>query len=260
MASQSAGVDVGSGLPIVFSHGTALDHTMFAEQIAAVREKHRAIGYDHYAVSGRTDGDYDLDDLVGCCLDIADRKTLDTFVLVGTSLGGFMAIEFALTYPDRLAGLVLIGTGAGAYSAEQISALTATCKILDSDGPVPETFIDWWTQMMWSARTLTERPELVEQWSDQWRKRPARTVWREFQCAIKKADRAPLLAEIKVPTLIVHGENDAALPLDPCGTALRDGIPAARFAVVPGTGHLAVLERPDLVNQELLHFLSTLHP
>jgi pimeloyl-ACP methyl ester carboxylesterase len=106
--------DQGHGPPVLFSHGTLLDRTMFAEQTAALADHYRTVAYTSRAGTSEYGTEYDLDSLVADCLEVAARAKVDRFVLVGMSVGGFMAIELALKYPERLAGLILMDTMADA--------------------------------------------------------------------------------------------------------------------------------------------------
>ena len=102
---------------------------MFAPQTAALAERYRTIAYTSRAGTSRYGTERCLDDLVDDCLAVVDEAGVDRFVLVGMSVGGFMAVELALRHPGRIAGLVLMATQADAYTAEEAPDPTAGCSV-----------------------------------------------------------------------------------------------------------------------------------
>ena len=103
----------GSGRPVVFSHGTLMDRTMFDPQVEALAGSYRVIAYDHPARTGGWAEQYSLGDLVDNCIGLLDALEIERCVLAGMSMGGFMAIELALRHPERLDGLIIIDAIAG---------------------------------------------------------------------------------------------------------------------------------------------------
>jgi pimeloyl-ACP methyl ester carboxylesterase len=154
--------DVGRGPAVLFSHGTLLDRTMFAPQTAALADRYRTVAYTSRAGTSRYGTERSLDDLVDDCLAVADGAGIDRFVLVGMSVGGFMAVELALRYPERVAGLVLMSTQAAAYTAEERETFGGLLEPLDSDGPSPEHVVEAFVPVIFGK----EAPdELVERWT-----------------------------------------------------------------------------------------------
>ena len=116
-------------------------------------------------------------------------------------------------------------------------------SILDS------TLSRWFTPGFMESEIVAEtRKRLladnVEGWAAAWR-------------AISELDTEPRLGEIRVPTLVIIGENDLSVPVSRA-RAMADRIPGAAFHVVPGAPHMAPLERPDLFNPPLLAFLGNI--
>src|ERR671922_284923 len=105
------------------------------------------------------------------------------------------------------------------------------------------------------APTIERNPELVAHWVARWRKLPARSAYNEVQSWLGKADNRPELANIDVPALILHGEEDSIFPVS-VAEEIEAGIPRARLVVVPLAGHTANLEQPELCNEAILDFLS----
>src|ERR671931_794547 len=103
---------------------------------------------------------------------------------------------------------------------------------------------------------MERNPELVAHWVARWRKLPGRSVYNEVRSWLGKADNRPELANIDVPTLILHGEEDAIFPVS-VAEEIEAGIPRARLVVVPLAGHTANLEQPTVPNEAIRDFLES---
>jgi pimeloyl-ACP methyl ester carboxylesterase len=110
---ETVATDRGDGPPLVLSHGTLMDRTMFAPQVEALSGDYRVLAFDSRARTDRYDGDYDLYHLADDCAALLDASDIDSCVIGGMSMGGFMALRFAERYPERVDGLVLVATTSG---------------------------------------------------------------------------------------------------------------------------------------------------
>lgn len=249
--------DHGPGPAVLFSHGTLLDRTMYAAQTAALADRYRTIAYTSRAGTSEYATAYDLDSLVSDCLEVAARAGVDRFVLVGMSVGGFMAIELALKYPERLAGLVLMDTMADAYTSEEKAQFAEVFLPMKSEDPIPATFAETFIPIILGPQAVANRPDLIDSWVRKWRARPSRSVWGEYNSWISKSDRLSRLSEIEIPTLIVHGEQDNGIDIA-AAERMHARIPGSAFARIPGAGHLVTEENPDAVSTALASFLDAL--
>jgi len=248
-------VDRGRGQSVVFSHGTLMDWSMFDPQLAALEDRYRVVAFNHRARTARYDSAYKIDDLVEDCRALLDQLEIDKCVLAGMSMGGFMALEFALCYPERLNGLILIATYAGAYSAEEREQYGEAFGVLNTDGPVPRPFAEWAAGICFGASTHTAKPALVSHWVDKWCEIPARSVYYKANSWLDKRDLTAEIGQLSMPTLIVHGEEDAALPLPHAAQPMANGLPDVTMTPVPGAGHSVNLEQAETVTAAINQFL-----
>jgi 3-oxoadipate enol-lactonase len=249
-------VEKGSGHAIVFEHGTLMDASMFASQIdyLAARGYH-AVGHNSRVLTG-PNVPHTLADLVEDTRTLLDDLGLQRVVLAGMSVGAFMAIEFALTYPERLAGLVLIDGKAAPYTDEQRADYVPGFRKCDIDGPVPRDFAEWDAHYCFGPTTIKRNRALVDTWIDRWTTLiPARAVWHQALSWLDKPDRTARLPEIETPTLIIHGEEDVPLPIAQAIDMLHH-LPEATFVKVRGAGHSSNLESPTVVNRALGSFMA----
>jgi pimeloyl-ACP methyl ester carboxylesterase len=170
------------------------------------------------------------------------------------SMGGFMALRFALRHPDRLDGLILIDTIASA-PASPVSDLYDS---LLHERRLPEHFVDWLAGMVFGATTKRDNRPLVAHWKERWRRLSGPSVHFEAQSWLHREDLTDRLPAIATPALVVHGEEEEIFPLS-MAAEMADLLPAARLVPVAGAGHTANCEQPEVVNEAIARFLAEIH-
>lgn len=246
----------GSGMPVVMIHGGYLDNRMWDRQFALVAERYRAIRYDVRA-HGRSTSDSvpfaDQDDL---------RRLLDALdvpraVIVGLSMGGRIAIDFALTDPDRVVGLVLVGSGLSGFEprSEEIGAYIRDLRAAFSLGfaAVYETFAHWWcdgpyrqpsqVDSVVRRRVLDMLGGSEQRWRYGTLERPLRPP------AIGRLD------EITVPTLVVVGTLDVP-DIDQIAHLIDQHVVGAERVYIPDVAHMVNMEKPTEFKGVLIPFLE----
>lgn len=254
---ETVATDRGEGPPLVLCHGTLMDRTMFSPQIEALEDEYRVVAYDTRARTDRYVGPYDLYDLADDCAALMDAKGIDSCVLGGMSMGGFMALRFAERYPERVDGLVMIDTTAGPHEDEEIERYNEMIETARDSGEVPEQLAGIIQHILFGATTNEENTDLAETWVDRWRTYPGESVYHEVRSWLERPDFTDELDDIDVPTLVVHGEEDVALEPER-SDSLVDELDAERV-LVPEAGHSSNLENPGPINEALAAFLSEVY-
>jgi 3-oxoadipate enol-lactonase len=250
----------GSGPPLVFVHAGVADRRMWDPQFDLFARRFRVVRYDHrgFGKTRSTHTPFMLhEDLLSVmrCLGIARTA------LVGCSMGGTTAIDFALAYPDMIDALVLSGSGLSGWtwSPEIVKLLTETFGRVGSgdidgarqlnerlwlDGPRDSGSID----PIYRARAR-------ELYADNFR--PERWTIQPQPPSPPSIER---LAEIKAPTLVVIGDCDAP-DLHRIANLLVSEIAGSRLVTIRNAAHLPNLEHPDQFNRIVMDFIDAIpHP
>ncbi len=245
---------LGDGPTVLMLHGIGGGHLAFAPQLETLAEVgYRAVAWDMpgYGHSAPIEP-YTFKGLAESCIRLIDALSSereDTVVLVGHSMGGMVAQEVVARRPDKVRKLVLCGTSA------------SFGRRPDGTGPAEawsRRFIDERLAPLMAGRSMAEvatqliprmvgpgaLPEGLRLAEHCMAGVPAATYRRALECLLT-FDRRAALAQIRVPALLVAGEFDrVAAPA--VMRAMADDIPQARYAEMPGIGHLMQLENPDV--------------
>ncbi|WP_028935125.1 alpha/beta hydrolase [Pseudonocardia spinosispora] len=248
---------LGAGEALVFSHGMMLDRRMFEPQVAALADRYRTVAFDHRSRTDEGGEPFSLYDLAEDCRMLLDELDIERCVLVGMSMGGFMALRFAQKYPDRLRGLVVIGASAQPYADVEQDMWELHFGAHREAQRLAPDFARAEAESHFALRTRQYNPQLVDRWAERIAGRGGRETFNETLSWSRQDDIRPVLATITCPVLVVHGDEDDAVPL---GYALDtyQRLPNARLLVVPFAGHAANLDDPDMVNRAIELFVDSL--
>lgn len=260
-------IDLGDGPAIVFVHGLSGSWPNWLEQLPAFAQDHRVIamdlpGFGHspmpreqitISAYGRT-----LDGLL-------ETLGVDAATLVGNSMGGFVSAELAIAYPQRVERLVLVSAaGISTYRHRDVERIEPYLRRV---APMVAAYTGWTAARSdWVARRPGLRNLTLGLVTRHPSRLPAALAAEQLRGAGKpgfmQALRANIdypvkerLPEIACPTLIVWGDEDKVIPVGDA-SVFEELIPNSRKAIFEGTGHMAMLERPEAFNALLREFLS----
>lgn len=248
----------GRGLPLLLLHAFPLSGEMWKPQVEALAGTCRCIvpdlsGFGESEAS--PDGVCRMSDLATDAAALLDHLGIERAVLGGLSMGGYAALAFCETYPDRLRGLVLADTRAGADSEEARRRRLETAEKVLKEGS--GVLVESLAPKLLGPRTRAERPDLLEKIAGWIAAAPREGVAAAQRGMAERPDRSGALRRIAVPALILVGAEDEVTPPDESRRMQRE-IPGAELSILPGAGHLANLERPDAFNDALDSLLRRL--
>jgi pimeloyl-ACP methyl ester carboxylesterase len=247
--------DTGGGPALVMAHGMELDHTLFEPQQSELSNDFRTVAYDLRARTALGEQPYDLYDLVSDFERLLDDHGIDRCVFVGMSMGGFTAIRAAFELADRISGVVLIGSCAVPYSPEAVADWRPAYEALREARYVPPDQARSDAELHFAMRTQRRRPDLVDTWAKRIETRSGLATWQEFRAWAEQDDLRPRLAELTTPVLIIHGDEDQAVPIE-MALETHALISTSRLMVLPFAAHAANLEWPAPVNAIIRAFAT----
>ena len=244
-------------IPVLLIHGFPLDSSMWELQFQDIGDLTRLIAPDlrGHGMS-ETTAQYDMGQLAADCAGLIDSMGIQRPIVVcGLSMGGYVALEFYRRYPERVAGLILAATRAGADSEagkkgrdEMITAVSQNGSEAIANVMLPKFF---------TPQTLAEDEELISYVNEIMLNNSPEGMIGALTAMKERADSTDLLAEIAVPTLIIHGEEDQLIPLSEA-EAMLNVIEDAELAILADAGHLPNLEQPEAFNEAVIEFLEML--
>ena len=176
------------------------------------------------------------------------------FVPVGSSMGGYLAFELWRQARDRIPAMALVGSRATADSPEQRLARDDSIRLLGEAGREP-----FWREL--APRLFAEGVDsaVVARAHELALAQPITALVTAQETIRDRVDSRPTLAAIDVPVLVLVGDEDRLTP-PADAEAMAGALTTARLTRIPDAGHLAPLERPETVAQELVSFLNEVAP
>ena len=253
--------DTGTGTPVIFVHEFAGDYRSWESQVRHFARRYRCITYN---ARGWTPSEVPQDvaaysqararDDIKCVL---DHLKIDKAHVVGLSMGGFATLHFGLSYPDRARSLVVAGAGYGAEKDQRERFRNEAVVIankLEKEGMAAfaEAYAYGPTRVQFENKDPRGFAEFKRQLAEHSAKGAANTqlgVQRERPSIF---DLEPQLKTLKVPTLILNGDEDWPCLLP--GVFMKRMIPSAALQLIPNSGHTINIEEPDAFNAALAAF------
>ena len=247
----------GSGPTVLLLHAFPLHRAMWAPQVRALQERHQVVGFDVRGLgeSPPGDGPLTMERIAGDAVALLDHVGAAQAVVCGLSMGGYAAFAMWRRASDRVRALVLADTRAAADSEQARRDRAELAEKVRRVGP--EAAAEAFLPKLLGETTRRERPHLVARVREMILSNSARGISDALAGLAARADSTPTLREIRVPTLLIAGEEDAvSTPEEMEGMARQ--IAGSRFVKLPRTGHLSNLETPDAFNAAVLEFLGQL--
>ena len=243
----------GTGAPIILIHGGFGDRRMWDEQFGPLSQSFRVIRYDHRGF-GRSSAPSAAYSPVADLVKVMDHLNLTRANLVGNSMGGTLALDFALLHPDRTGAVVVIASAAGGYPVpEEDRNRVADVFALAREKGTGAAAALWLQHPM--VAVASQHPTagpLLRQMIEDNQQAFLSEYWPEEPMTPPAFERLP---ELKANVLFLVGDSDIA--------AVRDGarasagrIKGAKVETIAGTDHLPQMEDPAAVNKHLVQYIS----
>ena len=251
-------LDAGSGEPaLVLLHAFPLHAGMWLPQVEHLSATNRVVAPDLIGFGGSEAPEsmyrYTMLGYADLVAGLLDHLGLDRVVIGGLSMGGYVAFAFLRQYPERVRGLILADTRAGADTNMVFEKRTDQQDQVARVGTT--ALIETLLAGLLSERTKAERLELVERVRRLMANPPAGFIG-ALEAMKHRPDATEELGSITVPTLFIVGEDDGLSPPD-VARDMHERTKGSALAVLPGAGHLSNLEAAEEFNAAVAAFLET---
>jgi pimeloyl-ACP methyl ester carboxylesterase len=256
--------EVGSGIPIIFVHEFAGDIRSYELQIRYFGQRYRCIVYNArgYPPSDvPLDGDkYSQERARDDVRAVLDALKIDKAHIVGLSMGGFAALHFGFSYPDRARSLVVAGCGYGAAPDKRMQFATEAAAVAnqfeqETMAKAAEAYALGPTRVQFQNKDPRGWREFATQLAEHSPAGSARTMRGVQARRPSLFDLVDQMGTMTVPTLIMTGDEDWPC-LEPA-LLMKRSIPTAALVVMPNAGHTINLEDPAAFNQHIANFFHT---
>ncbi|MBI4513496.1 MAG: alpha/beta fold hydrolase [Gemmatimonadetes bacterium] len=250
--------DRGRGPALLWIHAFPFDRRMWAPQLDVFSEGYRALAPDlrGFGESNLGRGFYTINDLADDMAALLEALGIESAVVGGLSMGGYVAFALVRGHPGRVRGLILADTRPEADTPEARERRRAMAEQVSVEGT--HVLVEDLLPRLVSDDTRRQRPGVVATLEKMiLAARPAAVIAALDAMAARPESR-DLLPAITVPTCVIAGAQDVITPPD-VAREMASAIPGARqYVLIPGAGHMSNLERPDLFNAAVREFLSGL--
>jgi pimeloyl-ACP methyl ester carboxylesterase len=245
----------GEGEPLLCVMGLGVDSQAWALQIRSWSEAYRMVVFDNRDVgsSSYMEAPYEVEDMARDTLGLADELGLDSFHLVGMSLGGAISQEVALAAPDRVRTLTLCVTygGTGNYGSERARLLGGAMQKMNDRERVEFLMMLTFSEAFYgdSRRVEKMRDLMLANPNPQ----PAEAFMRQLEAGARH-DTRDRLGQLAMPVQVIGAERDLMVPVWK-SVELAELIPDAELTILEGRPHAVNIEGAEELNDAVLRFL-----
>jgi len=236
----------GSGSPVLLIMGLSFTHEMWFRLLPSISAQHRVVMFDNRGM-GRSDvtrGPYLIRQLARDAVAVLDAAGIPSAHIVGASMGGMVAQELALSFPERVRSLVLACTSHG--------GLFARWPHLKHCPPRLSWTGEHEAKLLYARSTLRDRiyEDFAVRAGGAWSLKgflgqfTGILLWSSYR----------RLPRVNVPTLVLHGDEDHLVPIQN-GRVVARRIPGAEFRAIPNAGHILMTDQPELCREAVSRFL-----
>jgi 3-oxoadipate enol-lactonase len=255
---RMAWLEAGAGWPVMLLHAFPMNADMWRPQLGAVPSGWRFIAPDlrgfgqtpfPHGTEGKTPSLDDYASDVGCLMDALE---LDSAVIGGLSMGGYVTFALFRQSPARFAGMILADTRPQADTPQAREGRRGLREVLQRDGPsgVAEQMLP----KLLSERTHRERPDVVDHARRIAVSNRSRAIDAALLAMMDRPDSTADLERISCGTLVIAGDHDAVTPVTDAAS-MQQAIPRSSLTIIPDAGHLSNLEQPEAFSKAVSDFL-----
>ena len=248
-------IDRGTGVALLLIHGYPLNKQLWEPQVMGLTARIITPDLRGFGASEPVEGPYSMDLLAQDCNALLDELGVDQPVVVGgLSMGGYVTFAFYRQFPERVRGLILASTRAAPDDETGKANRDKAIQTVREGGV--EAIVESMLPKMMAPETYEHKPEVVSEARQIMESASVEGIIGALEGMKNRPDSRPLLEQITVPTLVIHGGEDQLVSRNEA-EKMAGALQNARLEIVPEAGHLVNLERPTLFNQYVGAFLES---
>jgi pimeloyl-ACP methyl ester carboxylesterase len=245
--------------PLVLIGGWASYRWIWFRQIPTFRERYRCIVFDNRGAgkSSKPDYPYTIEMLAADTVGLMDALDIENAHILGISMGGLVAQQIAISYPEKVRSLIIVSSHFGGSNYIPMDDRTMAKLIaLPTETISKEQAREMRLQATFSLQFLKENKAIMEQ-IDAWAEKHPTPVFAQVHqsTATSAFDSESELKKITSTTLILHGDNDRAVPTKN-GELLAERIPNATLKIIENASHFVIVEKYEEFNNEVMKFID----
>jgi pimeloyl-ACP methyl ester carboxylesterase len=248
-------VTAGSGLPVVLLHGFCESKSIWANYFDSLAEKYLVIALDlpGFGDNPALEGPLTIADMAEAIQLFLNEKQIERCVMIGHSLGGYVALAFGEKYNDRLLGLGLFHSTAYADSLEKKQGRTKSIEAIETHGVAQ--FVEEVMPPLFAESRRHDLHDQIHAIVEQGKLTPKTTVIETIKAMRDRKDRSKSLEKASYPILFIAGKHDSAINFS--ASTSQFWIPArATIHIMKEVGHMGMIEEPTKTLQIVMQFLQ----
>jgi pimeloyl-ACP methyl ester carboxylesterase len=254
-------LDIGQGPDLLLGHSYLWDSSMWAPQIAHLSRSFRCLVpelWGHGDSLALPEGCTNLEDIAAQMLQLLDELKIDKCHLLGLSVGAMWGAELVLQAPQRVQSLVMMDSFIGFEPEVTRAKYLAMLDKIETAQAIPADLIETITPLFFASDTAQLQPVLIEGFKETLAGIPTKnidTLVSLGRMIFNRRDTLELAEQFTLPCLIMVGIEDKTRTVLE-SYLMQDCIDASCLVTLPGAGHIATLEQPELVNNALDDFYA----
>lgn len=248
--------DDGSGAPLLLIHAFPLNAAIWQPQRRDLARRWRVISFTlpGFGRGGPFIPGSGIDDCADMAAELLDELRIERATVAGCSMGGYITLAMYRRHPERVAAMVLANTRAGADTPEAAANRAAQAAAVRGGGL--EGFLAGMREKLLGPSTRANAPEVLRLLDDMLATATVEGTAGMLEAMARREDSSALLAGAALPVCLIAGAEDTLIPPSEA-EAMQRLLPSAELHVLPNSGHLSCLERPELFNSIVDGFLAS---
>jgi pimeloyl-ACP methyl ester carboxylesterase len=247
----------GKGEPVIFIHGFAEDGRIWNNQIEFLKNYFLLIIPDlpgsGKSINNKEKNLLTIEYFADCIKEILTEEKILTCIIIGHSMGGYIALAFAEKYPENLMAFGLFHSTAFADNEEKKTMRRKSIEFINKHGAAE--FIKQSTPNLFSNGFKQEKPEIIEELIEHYDNFNAASLVSYYEAMMQRPDRTTVLENFKKPVLFIIGEKDNAVPLEQ--SLQQSHLPQISYIhILENAAHMGMFEETKRVNTLLLSFIK----